>query len=595
MAAGMALGLSGALVMSIAALSGVALADTPPARPAQPQGLTPSQQQYFDELVGNQGSWAPQGAALVASGFDPSLDAFGFMNYGDDLTWNQLFFQQPTRLGRTRTAVAALTRRDMRTVYGDGVCVSPTPAPGDCQLTESAEQVRIAANQWGRAGHCFAMVASAAGLMNGSQPRTAYARRNTTAGIPLTSRTQRVLARLTMAAHTTTQGYPSGSMASFIQALSASVKARNIENALLLYGVPGSHAVLPLSVLDRGAGQFDVAVYDPSVPLRKRAIHVDTRANTWEYQGVDAPGQPILYWSSTDPRKPATLFLGIIADKYGQQACAFCVAAGRSDLRTAPRTAPSSGATVVTFSPVLAENSAIFDSLTLTDPQGSPLDPTLYSITPPTDGAGTSYANGPSITVASGIDFVVRLSGAGVRVPEPFTLMAIKAGDVRTVRLDRLTQTLESEIQISSDVQNTRVSAISLSRVTAKQSLEIADTSYLFVATQSASDGRAALNIDVSRERPYAVIRSRSDARATLSINLRSTTTTSQATSSQAYRRRQVDVPMGAQLIVDYASWHGVKGLPRLWLDLASDGTRDRRIPLSPVAPRSTSPERPLR
>ena len=331
-----------------------------------PPGLSASEKAYYASIVGDQGSWSPQGTVVARSEFDPKSDGFSFMNYGDDLTLNELFFAQPRALAPSGRAsrISQMTSRDLRIIYGDRVCLRRPTASGSCALTESARQVLALANEWGKAGHCAAMTTLAAGRFNNWVKPTARGLTSPTYATRLNSQVQRVLARHTVVAHFSTTGFLQTSMTGLLSRLTTSLNAGQIPNSVLIFGDRGGHAVLPVSVLDRGGGLFDIGVYDPNVPGQERAIHVDTNANSWAYESLGAPGQPPLTWSSAQADGPGRLYLGIMDRSLGKQECPFCAATSG--------TASSASKTVVSFSPVHVENAAIFDSISLTDSDGAP-------------------------------------------------------------------------------------------------------------------------------------------------------------------------------------------------------------------------------
>lgn len=540
-----------------------------------PPRWTSAERALYARITGDQGDWAPQGTPVIDTSFVPAVDGFSFINYSDSFRLNQLFYEQPRPLPRSGKAATPrkIGPRDMRLVFGDRVCVNPGPvsdAALTCELTESAATVLQLANRWSEIGHCSAMTTAAAGLFNGWVDPVTMGAAPITAQTNLNPRIQRAFGRLMLAAHFASFGFRQQSMADFIAALGDALTPGRIQYSLIMEGDPGGHAVLPLGVLDQGNGRFDIAIYDPNVPSKLRAIHVDTATNSWSYEGTTIPGAERLLWSSQDPDNPGKLYLAIIDTLFGEQPCVFCPDDGRQN--------PRETRTFLTFSPVLRANAAIFNSITLTDLAGQPLDPSLYQIVPPLDSALSDYVSGPSIYVDVDVSFVIRLTGKGVRVEEPFTISAVRPGETRTVKISALTKDLQTTVELDVSAAKTKITGTPIKSVVATQTLETDKASYRFTATQRVRDGRGTLALQLLKPSFYAVIDGRVGQSAPFDIALRSI-----AQSKARYRANRVVIPRKAQLLVDYRDWQGQKGRPHLWLDIESDGVPDREITLTRV------------
>jgi hypothetical protein len=91
----------------------------------------------------------------------------------------------------------------------------------------------------------------------------------------------------------------------------------------------GGHALTPYALYDRGAGKFDIAVYDNNYPDAQRAIRVDTARNTYRYLVMTNPnGQPDV----------ADDVIGLIPTNViaGRQKCPFCPAANETTVQLQP-------------------------------------------------------------------------------------------------------------------------------------------------------------------------------------------------------------------------------------------------------------------
>jgi hypothetical protein len=259
-----------------------------------PEGLSSAEKELFRGIFGGAGDWAPEGMPVADSGFRPYPNGFSFMNFGPSLYLNQRFLGQPEQLARNGVPVARfnITSRDMRLVFGDGVCVlEQGRAPnGPCVLTESAVSVAELSKEWVRTGRCYGFVTVAAGLFNGVISPTVLRTGAVNSMTPLNRPTQRALARAVISQYFSARGVKQSSMVQMINTLQESLTSGRTEYSILLFGQPGGHGVLPYAVLDKGDGQFDIAIYDPNFPNQARAVRVDVNANTWEYEGSALPG-----------------------------------------------------------------------------------------------------------------------------------------------------------------------------------------------------------------------------------------------------------------------------------------------------------------
>lgn len=148
-----------------------ALGNPPQAGVSTPRGLTSAEKELFTGIFGGAGEWAPQGTLVADSGFRPYPNGLTFLNFGPDLYLNQRFLGQPEPLARNGVPVTPINinSRDMRLVFGDGVCIAGrklTPT-GPCELTESALTVVELSKQWSKTGRCYGFVTVAAGRFNG--------------------------------------------------------------------------------------------------------------------------------------------------------------------------------------------------------------------------------------------------------------------------------------------------------------------------------------------------------------------------------------------------------------------------------------------
>ncbi|MFY9207931.1 MAG: hypothetical protein WAO33_02340 [Candidatus Nanopelagicales bacterium] len=518
-----------------------------------PQGLSASEKELFRKIFGGAGDWAPEGTPIADSGFRPYPNGFSFLNFGSSLYLNQRFLGQPEPLARNGKPVSPINMdsRDMRLVFGDGVCVTGEKLnpKGPCELTESALAIVELSQEWSKVGRCYGFVTVAAGLFNGIISPAALRTGEVNAMTTLSSPTQRALSRTVISQYFSATGTKQTSMAELIRTLRESLSSGRTPYSLLIFGQPGGHAVLPYAVLDRGNALFDIAIYDPNFPQQARALRVNVDANTWNYESPALPGNnSSLSWSSADGPSSA-IWLGDVASGLTKQECPFC----RLSIND----------TRVAFTPLLRENANAFQSIKLLHPDGRPLDPSLYEILPVADQANEELVSPPAIRVQSGIDFVVTLNGSNVLVPQALTMTVIRPGEIRRVDLEDLAPQVRSHIRIGAQPGVAQVISEPVKRVRIIQTLELNPSSYRFASEVIPRRGSVNVTLRVDPNRKRAVLRNGSQDTQKITLRLRSRT----AEGDSNFVVRGISLPPGAKFVARFANWVGPTGRPTVWLN----------------------------
>jgi hypothetical protein len=505
----------------------------------------------------------PTGTIVADSGFRPFPNGFGFVNYGTNQGENQVLFGQPSVLasGSPPAAARGLEASDMRRVFGEGVCISGAGA--GCTLTESAKVVMKTADAWAASGHCFGLATVANALFTGklspSEVRGGVVSSQTT----LSNMTQRTIMRAFIAQYFSAVGIRPPSMTDAVSRIRAALTPGRIPITILIYGAPGGHALVPYALLDKGAGKFDVAVYDPNLPSQARAVHIDTVANSWNFTG--SPELPISTWSSSDPTKAAYMILGDVNSALGKQSCNFC------------QTARS--ATMVSFSPVLSANRGLYDNLTLTDSSGNPLDPSQYRIIPPTDAMGSPMASSPVMLVDRGVNFEIGLNAENVEAVEPFTVTVLSRGSSRSLKLESINSDLRGKVRVGGRDGSMGFAGVAMNRGTATHTYEQKGVSYAFTGVENTSYHPEAMDFSSYQSRNRVVFRENDAFRSSWRLHVTSQT----AHSTSMFVADGIKVDAGNQLVVTYQGWAGTSGRPMLWLDKGSNGSLDVRVPMHKV------------
>ncbi len=527
---------------------------------APPVGASGVDAATYAALFAGVPSDPPTGAIVADSGFRPFPNGFSFVNYGTQMGMNQRLFAQPGPLaaGAAPTPANGLTVASMRRVFGDGVCL---PGSGDrCTLTESAKVVMSTANSWAAAGHCFGFATVANALYTGRLAPSEVAGGMVNNLTTLNPSTQQAIMRAFIAQYFSAVGIRPTSMSDAITRLRSSLAPGQIPYTMLVYGAPGGHAMVPYAVLDKGNGLFDIAVYDPNLPNQARAVHVDTNANSWSF--TSTPGLSTSTWSSSDPVKPAYFLLGDVNSALSKQACTFC-SSGKSG-------------TLVSFSPVLSANGGVFDNIVLTDSAGTPLDPALYRLIPPTSESGSPYFSGPVLEVNASVNFDINLSGESVETVQPFSVTVVSPGSTRSLKLETLNSETRGRIRVGILDGGLSFAGIPTNKGTVTHTFEENRASYNFRGIETTDYHLEAMDFR-SYQLSKRVVFKENDAFASV-WSVRVSSETSRGKSS--YVAKGVKVGPGSQLAVTYSGWAGTKGKPILWLDKGSNGSLDTRIPL---------------
>lgn len=114
-----------------------------------------------------------------------------------------------------------------------------------------------------------------------------------------------------------------------VEQLKADFTQGRTSHALVLLWKTGGHAVTPYALYDRGNGRYDVAVYDNNYPDAIRAVHLNTKTQTYRYLVSANPSEPALI---------ATGRIGLVAatDVATQHPCSFCPGTQRTTVTLEP-------------------------------------------------------------------------------------------------------------------------------------------------------------------------------------------------------------------------------------------------------------------
>lgn len=311
-------------VMGICAISllvpNAASADIGDNRPA---GADPQAWRTYVDYYRNGPDWSPQGTVVADSGFRPHPDGFSFFNTGVPDITNAMMF------GTSRQGPKNLDAETMRSLLGKRVCLEKQ-ATGACTLTLAASLWMRSANESMSGGHCFGFASTAAELFNRmlspSQFQPGILR---TYDLGLRTPVARQIARNMASQYAMDILDYRTSPRQTVSLLKQSLRPGVLPYTLFILWGGGGHALTPYAVRDKGAGQYDIAVYDNNYPDAERAIRIDTQKNTYKYMVMTNPqGKPEIADGLI-----GLVPTGVIAR---QQNCPFCPGANETTVQLTP-------------------------------------------------------------------------------------------------------------------------------------------------------------------------------------------------------------------------------------------------------------------
>ena len=538
-------------VLLAAALPAMAASSVPPP-PYFPDD--PDVAFYYNMWFGPEDpNWAPRGTVVADSGFRPNPNGLPYANYG--ATAFPLFFGTPS------TLIAELSSPWVRSLYGDAVCADKPKSDGTCTLTPAAEY--FAAYLTGQAeaiGHCVGIAVTTQAIYTGIlEPSTVDA-----VSLPIQSRLTPATQSMILRNWATQSTTPLTSLtpAQVVQQLISELKPGAMPNSLIIQWPTGGHGITPYAVYDRGNGLYDIAIYDNNYPSKSRAIHVDTVANTWEYEVAINPSAPpeIVGGDATT----LSMQLMNVEAAVAEQECPVCLGGRDTNLLVAD--------------PVPTDAAANLD-LDLLDLQGNPLGADRVTALPTLD------SSNPDLTVLPGFDIdpgegfqAVWTTGAGPAVP--LTVADASADGVKVVSVASLPA--DDTLAIVYDDERGIFSAQAASPLAAdmKHVFTIGKRHFSMQWSGGAPvPPTTARALGLDRALGYVGFGDTSLAggRGTVTAELQV------GSASQTYRASRVSYPAGSQLVLVYKAWTNPNQAPQLWLDRLSDGKLDKRIPMKKV------------
>ena len=399
----------------------------------------PFTQNTYGKLFPSMNANAPQGTIIADSGFRPYPNGFPMPNWGPTEMFNdfQLVYGTPTRVtveelrADNVAGPEPMNALSMRRTFGDGVCRDPKtidPKTGDCELIFGAELLAKMVATSSEGGHCFGMAAAAAALYNGQLPASQVGASGlgVNSSNPMRQPATQTIERLfgTQYWNTSIGESPAGIPPTEV----VSTLVRDLPGGTVPYILTvanpetgSGHAITPFAVLDRGAGIYDIAVYDNNLPMHARAVTIDTNKDTFIYSHASTnPSASASEWTTGNG---AQIALVPVTETLKIQECPVCIGEDQG--------------TLLAFSSFKEANANAI-TLRYVDEQGNPLSKDLYRsvapLNPPTGGIVTTDV----VFVNPGVTFGVVVETAELATQQSMEIYAISNGEGQYLLLDEL-------------------------------------------------------------------------------------------------------------------------------------------------------------
>lgn len=510
---------------------------------------------YYEYFFGPTPSeWAPRGEIVADSGFRPIPNGFPFPNYGSSFDGLNLYFPMPTG------PVSPISSATMRSLYGDGVCISVPGPSGGCPLTPAAQYLAEAIFQQAAGGHCFGFASTAAAIYTGLQSPQVVGGSTLANQAVLNVDTQQVLARNWATQWTVPVGNPPP--AEIVELLQELLVPGELPVTMLIEGPDDGHAITPFAIYDRGNGLVDIAIYDNNFPGKERAIHVDTIANTWRYLVATQPNAPETLWEGD--AQTLTMGFALNSDIVAVQPCLVCDGGSRNNLVTIDPTPAGAGELFVE----LLGN----DEQLLPDERYNKLSP----LTPPIPGDATYSA----YDVQPGDGFIVGISGINLTGQVP---VIVRDHSTRSAKVasDR---TLPAGFAGAEVIFDQAGKLAFGATVPSRPRLDHAFSEGVRHYTVTALGGSpvAANNLrtmELKKASEHVLFGDKNKAGGTMTV----TVTLSRGDSERRFRAQTVRYPAGGQLVLDYSNWKRPNQRPAFGVDTNGDGQINVRVPMRRV------------
>lgn len=541
-------------------LAAPALAAGPVIPPSIPDN--PETEYFYDLWFGpTDPDWEPQGTVVADSGFRPLPNGFPYANYAGSLRPNQVFWGTPDN------ELQPMTSNYMIDLYGEGVCAGPVQSDGSCAMTPAAEYQAVAImDSVDGVGHCVGLAITSAGLFNGQIEPSAVSATTLAAQSQLTLDTQNIIARnwATQFYTPTTDLTPSQVVAQLIEDFATPGQVPNILRIAWQSdtGKFEGHGITPYAVYDKGNGQYDIAVYDNNYPFKERAIHVDTIADTWEYQVLINPNAPATIAAGDATTK--NIQLQSVSESLETQECVVCNGGRNTNL------------VLVNPMPTTAWD---YTSFGLLDADGQPLPAGRYSVLQSVDSGNPDLVSPRGIDVAPGDGFALTVNTEDSATNFPLTITDLSVNGVKKVSVANFPGGANAMAEFDAAGVFAFGGSIPL-----KPKMERVFTqgvrhytSIVYGGQEVAARNGRTITVKTGSEAVFYGDSNSAGGSMTVTVEL------TRGGADRKFRATRVSYPEGGQLVLDYSTWKRANQRPTFGIDTDGDGTIDQPVRMKRV------------
>ena len=486
----------------------------------------------------------PATPGIVAdTGFRPTADGFGFVNYGNVLA--------------DGAAATNLTAPDVRTLFGDAVCAGL--AVGKCDLIPEAQAWMDATNEQMAGGHCFGFSVAANLVWQGKLNTSTYGAPDIK-GLAIDDNAilQRTIARgwafqlLDSVQSETIEGGPNEILGKLIDVLKPH-PSQTYTITLFKQDFTGGHAVTPYAVEYKGDGQYDVLIYDNNWPGQSRAIAFDTNKETWTYQAATNPDDAgSLYVGDAESK---SLYLVPTSPGQATHPCPFCSKA-QQPASTARRSGPVPTAMIYL--------SGSFDNhahVLVTDEAGHRLGRVNGTLVNEIPGAryvllasGQAWKNKlePILSVPANVAYAITLDGTPLTAPDTESIRIIGPSWHVAVKNIEMSPGDKDTLVADPNATSLTYSTTRAKSPTIEASVSEAQAHYAFVVAGVSNQPGSKINLRAPAGSGTLIV-SNAGSTAASSVDLEMTRSTEQGV--QRFKRDAIPLAAGATAELQYGNW----------------------------------------
>jgi hypothetical protein len=323
-------------------------------------------------------------------------------------------------------------------------------------------------------------------------------------------------------------------------------------------------------VANKGAGKFQVLIYDNNWPGQSRAINFDTKANTWTYDAAANPGVPESVYEGDANTKTISLFP--TSPGLGAQPCPFCA----KEPTTASAKAGNNTAEIS-----LMGSDTEHATFVVTDDAGRRLGYINGNLVNQIPGARAEQVISgdwtdniaPDFFVPADVKYTVTLDGTSLSTPDTETLAV--TGPSYDLSVNKIPIRPGDRDTLVIEPDGTQLSYTSSRKETPSVTLGVSDTraDYSFQVAGVSDQPGSTLNLSLPPEGGSLTLQN-VGAASTASVNLKMTRSSEQGV--QVFNHDAVPLDGGDPAHLQFGNWtNSSQGIP---LVISHDGQQSTQV-----------------